>query len=72
VWTPLAEKQLPDLARSKGVTVEEATQQLLAGQPTHRFIGVEEIGALAVFLASEDAKSITGANYSIDGGWSAH
>jgi 3-hydroxybutyrate dehydrogenase len=72
VWTPLAEKQLPDLARSKGVTVEEAKQQLLAGQPNHRFIGVEEIGALAVFLASEDAKSITGANYSIDGGWTAH
>ena len=72
VWTPLAEKQLPDLARSKGVTVEEAKQQLLAGQPTHRFIGVEEIGALATFLASEDAKSITGANYSIDGGWTAH
>ncbi len=72
VWTPLAEKQLPDLARSKGVTVEEAKQQLLAGQPTHRFIGVEEFGALATFLASEDAKSITGANYSIDGGWTAH
>ena len=71
VWTPLAEKQLPDLARSKGVTVEEAKQQLLAGQPTHRFIGVEEIGALATFLASEEAKSITGANYSIDGGWTA-
>lgn len=71
VWTPLAEKQLPDLARSKGVTIEEAKQQLLAGQPTHRFVAVEEIGALATFLAGEDAKSITGANYSIDGGWTA-
>lgn len=72
VWTPLAEKQLPDLARSKGISVEEAKRQMLAVQPTSRFIAAEEIGALAVFLASEAARSITGANYAIDGGWTAH
>jgi 3-hydroxybutyrate dehydrogenase len=71
VWTPLAERQLPDLARSKGISIEEAKLEMLAGQPTRRFVAVEEIGALAVFLASEAAQSITGANYSIDGGWTA-
>lgn len=71
VWTPLVERQLPDLARSKGVTIEELKKDLLSEQPTRRFVNVEEIGALAVFLASDAARSITGANYSIDGGWTA-
>jgi 3-hydroxybutyrate dehydrogenase len=71
VWTPLVEKQIPDLAKSKGVSIDEAKRELLAGQPTRRFVSVEEIGALATFLASDAAASITGANYSIDGGWTA-
>ena len=71
VWTPLVEGQLPDLARSKGISIEEAKRFVVAAQPNKRFITVEEIGALAVFLSGEDARSITGANYSIDGGWVA-
>jgi 3-hydroxybutyrate dehydrogenase len=71
VWTPLVEKQIPDLARSEGITEAQAKQKVLASQPTGRFVTVEEVGALCAFLASDDARSITGANYSIDGGWVA-
>jgi 3-hydroxybutyrate dehydrogenase len=71
VWTPLVEKQIPDLARSRSISEEAAKKEVLASQPSGRFVTVEEVGALAVFLAGEDARSITGANYSIDGGWVA-
>jgi 3-hydroxybutyrate dehydrogenase len=71
VWTPLVEKQIPDLAHSENITEEQAKKQVLESQPTGRFVTVDEVGALCAFLASEDARSITGANYSIDGGWVA-
>lgn len=71
VWTPLVAGQIPDLAKSKGISEEEAKKVVLTQQPTKRFVTVEEVGALAVFLASPAAASITGANYSIDGGWTA-
>ncbi|MGE3065963.1 MAG: 3-hydroxybutyrate dehydrogenase [Hyphomicrobiaceae bacterium] len=69
VWTPLVEKQIPDLAKSENISEDAAKRQVLQRQPTNRFITTEEIGALALFLAGESARSITGANYSIDGGW---
>jgi 3-hydroxybutyrate dehydrogenase len=71
VKTPLVEKQIPDFAKSKGITEAEVVKEMLESQPTDRFVTVEEIGALAAFLASDAASSITGANYSIDGGWTA-
>jgi 3-hydroxybutyrate dehydrogenase len=45
---------------------------LLAAQPTRRFVTVEEVAALTLFLAGEQAGSITGAIIPIDGGWTAH
>jgi 3-hydroxybutyrate dehydrogenase len=71
VWTPLVEKQIPDLAKSENISEEAAKRLVLTRQPTQRFVTVDEVAALAVFLAGEEAGSITGANYTIDGGWTA-
>jgi 3-hydroxybutyrate dehydrogenase len=71
VWTPLVEKQIPDLARSENITPQQARREMLARQPNGQFVRVEQVAALAAFLASEAAASITGANYVIDGGWTA-
>jgi 3-hydroxybutyrate dehydrogenase len=72
VWTPLVENQIPDTMKSRGMTREQVINDvMLAGQPNKQFVQPEEIGALAVFLCRDEARSITGANYSIDGGWTA-
>lgn len=73
VMTPLVEKQIPDTAKARGLTEQQVIHDvLLEAQPTKRFITVEEVGALAVYLASPAAASITGTLISIDGGWTAH
>ncbi|MEO0730011.1 MAG: 3-hydroxybutyrate dehydrogenase [Pseudomonadota bacterium] len=71
VWTPLVEKQIPDYASANGMTEEEAKDEILDKQASKEFATVEQIAALAVFLAGEDAAQITGANYPVDGGWTA-
>ena len=68
---PLVERQIPDLAKSQGITEEEARRQLLSRQPTGEFVKADDVGALAVFLAGDAAGAITGANFAIDGGWTA-
>jgi len=72
VRTPLVEAQIPDTARARGISEDEVVRDvMLAGQPTKRFVSVEEIGAFAVFLCTPGAASITGAALPIDGGWVA-
>jgi len=72
VLTPLVQKQVDARAKEAGMSVEQAKVELLSEkQPMHEFSKPENIGALAVFLASEAAASITGSAYSIDGGWVA-
>jgi 3-hydroxybutyrate dehydrogenase len=72
VRTPLVEKQIPDTAKARGISEEAVVRDvLLAAQPTKQFVTVEQVAALACFLASDDAASITGAIQSIDGGWTA-
>jgi len=73
VKTPLVETQIETLAREHGVTQDFATKEMiLQRQPTREFVQVDQIAALALFLSSDDASSITGSAYSIDGGWTAH
>lgn len=72
VWTPLIEGQIPDTMKARGLSREEVINDvLLAKQPTKKFVQPEEVGALAVFLCREEAGNVTGANWSIDGGWTA-
>ena len=73
VLTPMVEKQLEDRAREAGTDVEvEKKKMLRENQPMLKFSTPEEIGALAVFLCSDSAATITGAPLSIDGGFVAH
>ena len=72
VWTPLVEKQIPDTMKTRGLTREQVMNDvLLAAQPTKRFVTPEEVASLALFLCRKEARSITGTNLSMDGGWTA-
>ncbi len=72
VKTPLVEKQIPDTAKARGITEEQVVRDvLLAAQPTKKFVTVEQVAALAVYLCSDDAAPVNGAALPIDGGWTA-
>ena len=72
VWTPLAEKQIPDTAKVQGITEQQVNDDvLLKAQPTKKFVTIEQVAGMAVFLASDAAASVTGTVISIDGDWAA-
>ncbi|HEX7740895.1 MAG TPA: 3-hydroxybutyrate dehydrogenase, partial [Sphingobium sp.] len=72
VWTPLVENQIPDTMKARNMTREQVMNDvLLAGQPTKQFVTVDQVAAMALFLCSDAASNITGANMCIDGGWTA-
>ena len=72
VWTPLVEKQVADTAKARGITEEQVKQDvMLKAQPTKKFVTVDEVAAVAVFLCSDGAASITGTTLPVEGGWTA-
>jgi 3-hydroxybutyrate dehydrogenase len=72
VWTPLVENQIPDTMKTRNMTREQVINDvLLDAQPTKQFVQPEQVAALALFLCRDEAAQITGANYSMDGGWTA-
>jgi 3-hydroxybutyrate dehydrogenase len=72
VWTPLVERQIPDTMKARNMTAEQVKRDvLLAAQPTKEFVTVEQVASLALYLCGDAAAQITGANLSIDGGWTA-
>ena len=72
VWTPLVEGQIPDTMKVRGMTREQVINDvLLEKQPTKQFVTVEQVAAMVVFLCRDEAASITGTNWSVDGGWTA-
>ena len=72
VWTPLVERQIPDTMKARNMSREDVIDKvLLAAQPTKQFVTVEQVAAAALFLCSDAASQITGANISMDGGWTA-
>jgi len=72
VHTPLVEKQIVDRAKEAGVTRDKAIKDIfLASQPTREFVTVDQVAGMALFLCSAAADQVTGAQFSIDGGWTA-
>ena len=72
VWTPLVENQIPDTMKARGLTRDQVINDvMLVAQPTKQFVTVEQVAALVVYLCSDAASQITGANLSMDGGWTA-
>jgi 3-hydroxybutyrate dehydrogenase len=73
VKTPLVEKQIADQAKAHGIPPEQVVRDvMLSHQAIKQFVQVDELAALAVFLASDAAASMTGTAIAMDGGWTLH
>lgn len=72
VRTPLIEKQIADQARVHGISEEDVLPKvMLTESAITRLVEPHEIASLALWLAGSDAGMVTGASYTMDGGWSA-
>lgn len=72
VKTPLVEKQIDQQAEAHKIPRDRVIREvILASQPKKEFVEIEALGDLAVFLCSPAAKAVTGANFNLDGGWTA-
>jgi 3-hydroxybutyrate dehydrogenase len=72
ILTPLIQKQIDIIKEKKNIPEAEASKSLIEEkQPSASFGHPEDIGALATFLCTENARQITGASYTVDGGWTA-
>ncbi|MEV8240322.1 3-hydroxybutyrate dehydrogenase [Microbacterium testaceum] len=73
VRSPLVEKQLADQAKAHGIPESEVLEKvLLQDAAIKRLVEPDEVASLALWLAGPDAGMVTGASYTMDGGWSAH
>jgi 3-hydroxybutyrate dehydrogenase len=72
VMTPIVEKQIDDQAKVHGIPRENVIRDvILAPQPTKQFVKIEDVAAMALYLASDAAAQVNGTALSIDGGWTA-
>ena len=70
--TPLVEKQIVDQARVHGIPEEEVVEKVLLTETAiKRLIEPDEVASLAGWLVSDSAGMVTGASYTMDGGWTA-
>ncbi|MEM9981632.1 MAG: 3-hydroxybutyrate dehydrogenase [Bacteroidota bacterium] len=72
VMTPLVQNQIEDQMKAHNMEREEVVEKVMLYKHAIKdFAQVHELGALAVFLASDEAKMITGVSIPVDGGWTA-
>lgn len=72
VLTPLVQKQIDERAAKAGISVEQATHELLGEkEPSLQFTTPEQLGGLAVFFCSPAADNVRGVAWAHDGGWTA-
>ncbi|HXN06998.1 MAG TPA: SDR family NAD(P)-dependent oxidoreductase [Nitrospiria bacterium] len=72
VDTPMAELGMSETAKALGIPVEDFKKAAISRVPIHRFVSHEEVSGMAVFLAGDDGKAITGQAINIDGGVVMH
>src|SRR5690606_19998989 len=72
VRTPLVEKQITDQARVHGIDESEVVEKIMLTESAiKRLVEPDEVASLALWLASENSSMVTGASYTMDGGWTS-